>query len=134
MERMVWSQNSCINNEIVLELYHTQRLDKYSSIEVVSLVLYKKSFNCKDIIVSMTIFQYIFESMRFTLTGRRIEIDKLLSKIQTEIIWENIGWKYWLGSVETMWAHGLKKEDRLAREVDGVRLVLILSYPTHEWV
>ena len=33
-----------------------------------------------------------------------------------------------------MWALGLKKEDRLAREVDSVKLVLTLSYPMHGWV
>ena len=33
-----------------------------------------------------------------------------------------------------MWALGPKKENKLAREVDSVQLVLTLSYPTHEWV
>ena len=31
----------------------------------------------------MPIFQYIFEPMRFTQTGGRIEIDELLSKPET---------------------------------------------------
>ena len=41
---------------------------------------------CRRVRKYMPIFQYIFEPMRFTQTGGRIENNKLLSKIQTEII------------------------------------------------
>ena len=33
-----------------------------------------------------------------------------------------------------MWTLGPTKEDKLAREVASVQLVLTLSYPTHGWV